>query len=370
MLALIALVATFTLQPERQAPPAAPAATPASTANPDWAGTIAAAEKAVKDNKLSGASLLVIKGDQILLERYFGSYTKDTVIPIASSSKWLSGAVIMSLVDEGKLTLDTKAADIIPSFKTKDKGEITLRQLFSHTSGLPSDVTAAQRPMMSMEAAADKIAQAELAAKPGAEMRYGQASMQVAGRMAEVVGGKDWKDLFKERITDPLKMPNTQFGRLGLVSNPLVAGGARSSLHDYAQFLKMLAAGGTLNGKKVLSKEAVDAMLADQTREAKVARASVGRMMDYHGYGIGNWVDEKDTTGKSLCNSSPGAFGFYPWVDRSRGVVGIWMMEDHTTGMKKFELCRGLHGEINKALDKAFGPPNREPTKTDKPKAP
>lgn len=361
--------------PARQAttPSRAPAETPDPThtpaRSPDWTATIAGCERLIKEAKLPGGALIVVKGDDVLIERYFGSYSKDTVIPIASSSKWLSAAVIMSLVDDGKLTLDTKASDLIPAFKTDDKAQITLRQLFSHTSGLPGNVREAERPRLTIEAAADAIADADLLSKPGAQMRYGGASMQVAARMAEIAGERGWRDLFKDRIATPLTLTNTQYGRLGIGTNPQVAGGASSSLPEYTRFLRMIAAGGTLNGTKVLSKTAVDAMLADQTNNATVAAASVARLLDYHGYGIGNWIDQKDAAGNALINSSPGAFGFQPWVDRSRGVIGIWMIEDRNRERRRVASGFEVREAVNNALDDAFGVPNPDPKPTTMPDA-
>ena len=59
------------------------------------------------------------------------------------------------------------------------------------------------------------MAEVELVAEPGAEFRYGGLSMQVAGRIAEVVSGKSWAKLFEERITGPCEMPNTRYGTAG-----------------------------------------------------------------------------------------------------------------------------------------------------------
>jgi len=368
-LAMLTLAASLT-QPPTTTPaptPTTPTPAPAAARTPDWTATIAGCQRLVTDAKLPGGAIIVIKGNDVLLERFFGSYTKDTVVSIASSSKWLSGAVIMSLVDEGKLSLDTKASDLIPAFKTTDKSEITLRQLFSHTSGLPGNVTAAERPRISIAAAADAVAAAGMLAKPGAQMRYGGASMQVAARMAEIAGERDWRDLFKDRVAAPLGLTNTQFGRLGLSTNPQVAGGASSTLADYAIFLRMIAAGGSHNGTKVLSGEAVNSMLADQTKDAKVAAASVARLLDYHGYGIGNWVDQKDPKGAANINSSPGAFGFLPWIDRTRGVVAIWMIEDRDRQRRKLANGFDVRDAVNKALDDAFGVPEPAPKPSDKP---
>src|ERR1039458_7086642 len=96
--------------------------------------------------------------------------------------------------------------------------------------------------------------------------------MQVAGRMAEVVTGKDWETRFQERIARPCKMINTHFVPVdqGGGHSPMLGGGARSTLRDYADFLSMIFNEGVFSGKTVLSTNAIREMQADQVRDAAV----------------------------------------------------------------------------------------------------
>jgi CubicO group peptidase (beta-lactamase class C family) len=64
--------------------------------------------------------------------------------------------------------------------------------------------------------------------------------MQVAGRIAELVTDKDWETLFQEKLAIPLKMTSTHFIPVDPGHTPMIAGGARSTLHDYANFLSMI----------------------------------------------------------------------------------------------------------------------------------
>ena len=84
-----------------------------------------------------GAAVLVTKDNHVLYEKCFGSYTPETEVLIASADKWLAAATIMSLVDEGKLSLDDHPSKFLPEFKGDAKGQATLRQMLSHTSGCP-----------------------------------------------------------------------------------------------------------------------------------------------------------------------------------------------------------------------------------------
>lgn len=338
--------------------PAVPATEPAKPMPlpVDFSDADAAAKKYMQELKLPGAGLYVAHEGVVLHEKYFGEYTRDTVIPIASSSKWLSGAVIMALVDDGVLSLDTPIGEYMPELP-KDKQAITIRQLFSHTSGLPSDVTAGENWLISMETAAQRIGEAELLAKPGAEFRYGQSSMQLAAAIACKVTGKTWHELFEAKIAGPCSMKDTNFGRRGKAPNPLVAGGAFSTLRDYANFLTMIANKGTFGGKRVLSEKAVAEMLKDQIGAAKKVSAALMRMVDGSGYGIGNWVDRKDAKGITVESSSPGAFGFVPWVDQERKIVGVWMICDRERESRKAMVVGKVEDPrkaVNKAVDAAI----------------
>ena len=302
--------------------------------NADFAAADALAEKWVKEIKLPGAALLVMYDGKVIQEKFFGEYTASTVIPIASASKWLAGAVIMSLVDDKVLDLDKPIGDVLTSLP-EDKRPITLGQLFSHTSGLPSDIAGAASWTASVDAVIKAVGESKVENEPGAAFKYGGASMQLAAVMACKVTGKTWHELFEQRIAKPCAMKYTQVGRLGAMPNPQVTGGASSTLGDYANFLTMLSNNGVFNGTRVLSEAAVAEMLKDRTKDAKKARASLMRMLDGSGYGVGNWVDRKNAKGESIANSSPGAFGFVPWIDQERKVVGIWMICDRERQRRK-----------------------------------
>lgn len=327
----------------------------------DFAAADALAEKWIKENKLPGAAIYVAREGKVLHEKFFGEYSASTVIPIASASKWLAGAVIMSLVDDKMLDLDKPIGEVL-TMLPEDKRSITLGQLFSHTSGLPSDIAGAASWTASVDEVIKAAGEATMEDKPGAVFKYGGASMQLAAAMACKVTGKTWHELFEQRIAKPCDMKNTRFGRLGLMSNPQVAGGASSTLGDYANFLTMLANKGEFKGKRVLSEGAVAEMLKDRTKDAKKARASLMRLLDGSGYGVGNWVDAKNAKGESMANSSPGAFGFVPWIDQERKVVGIWMICDRERQRRrpgaKLESPRDA---VTKAIDAAIATQNDAP---------
>jgi CubicO group peptidase (beta-lactamase class C family) len=268
---------------------------------------------------------MLIKDGQVIYENYFGGYNTSTTVPIASASKWLAGATLMTLVDEGKLSLDDPVSKDL-SYFTGAKGTMTIRQMFSHTSGLPpiaGDARCIYNPLISLDACTRQIAQLDLIGAPGAQFAYGENSMHVAGRVAEVVSGQSWESLFQEKIAIPLEMSGTTFGA---TANPIIAGGARSRLRDYANFLQMILNHGRFNGRRVLSAGSVREMQQNLTAGLPVVYAPRGQSAV--NYGIGEWLDILTPRGNAVQVSSPGAFGFTPWVDKKRNLIGVFMVRD------------------------------------------
>src|ERR1039458_4822873 len=146
--------------------------------------------------------------------------------------------------------------------------------MLSHTSGYPP-YQPKDKPVDKYETLFESVehllAQRE-GYQPGERFDYGGLAMQVAGRMVEVATGKDWETLFQDRIAKPCQMTNTHFVPVdqGGGHSPMLGGGARSNLRDYANFLAMIFNNGMFNGKKVLSANAVREMQADQVRGALV----------------------------------------------------------------------------------------------------
>jgi CubicO group peptidase (beta-lactamase class C family) len=279
--------------------------------------------------QLDGCALLLIKDGTVIYRKTFGGYALDKVVPIASASKWLSGAVIMALTDEGKLSLDDPVSKYLPEF-SGDKAGITIRQLFSHTSGLPPEAGCRNDKRTTLERCANEIARLKLRANPGEQFYYGGAAMHVGGRIAEIVSGRSWNELFTDKIASSLGMAKTDFLAYGPTANPRPEGDARSSLDDYARFLQMILNEGRFNGQTILSRAAVTEMHKDQTNSARIAYT----IYEKHGdldptllrarYGIGVWREKVDErTGELLEASSQGALGFTPWIDVKRNLAGV-----------------------------------------------
>ena len=276
--------------------------------------------------------MLIAKDDKVIYRHYFGNYEAHTVTFIASAGKWLAAATIAAVVEEGKLNWNDKVRKWLPQF-TDSKGDATLRQLLSHTAGFP-DYQPKGQPMDNYQTLAesvDHIVGLPPDALPGSRFKYGGLAMQVAGRMAELATGKDWETIFQEKIARPLRMRSTHFTPVdtGSGHSPMLGGGARTTLEDYAHFLSMISKDGIFEGRRILSFGSVREMQADQVRAASVApgeyvqnaRASLRNDI----YGLGEWREETDDKGNAVLLSSPSWAGAYPWIDKRHHCYGFFL---------------------------------------------
>ncbi|EOF5101325.1 serine hydrolase domain-containing protein [Salmonella enterica] len=282
-----------------------------------------------------GFSVGIGQRDKIVSLVNFGGLEPNTRYPIASASKFLTAATVMVLVDEGTLSLDRPVSHWLPSFPVV-ADELTLRHLLSQTSGLAGPqgefYEFAQDHRMTLAQSALEVMQRPLISRPGNVFAYGGPGFQVVGAVVEAATGKRWSDIFQEKLAGPLGMTRTRWTHpymdrandapIEEILNPVLQGGAVSTAEDYLNFLSMIAKNGMFAGKRVLSRDSVDEMLADQTSGAEMTSTGSNILVDAH-YALGNWCESWDEEGNGVRNSSLGFFGMYPWVERSTGRFGI-----------------------------------------------
>lgn len=338
----ILLALTLTLVPDVQPGEARPSGanpvqalgtrgSPSLAVDPDFSAVDRHLDAVYRSTPGRADGLAVLVADRsgaLVYSREAGTFTAERVVPLASATKLLSAATIMTVVDEGLLELDAPISRYLDGVP-EDKSAITLRQLLSHTSGLHGPgygERAMNRQRGSLSEVTEEIMALPLAAPPGRVFGYGEASLQVAGAMAEVVTGLDWHTLFAERITLPLAMASTTYGT-GL---PFLGSSVQSSANEYLVFLRMLQDGGTHEGRRVLSEEAVKELLTEQTGGADLSGSPYAPFVMMLGqgfrmsYALGNWVERVDEEGRAIDNASAGLFGFIPWIDRQNGTVGVF----------------------------------------------
>jgi CubicO group peptidase (beta-lactamase class C family) len=268
---------------------------------------------------------------------------------IASCSKWLSAALVMSFVDEGKLSIYDTVGKFLPVLTRHGKGNITIWQCLSHLTAIKpgslKESIGEITKVPDMDSAISIIAALPMEGEPGKVFNYSNTGLQIAAAVIEKISGRDFETAFAERIAGPCRMTNTDFGKTKV---PLAAGGAWSTPDDYMQFLVMILNNGNYNGKQVLSKKSIEAMQQNYTKNARVAHspAEAGNW----GYGFGEWVME-DAAVRSDAVTSPGLFGSFPWVDNKRGYAGfLFVFNIKSKGRN--ELYRGLKKTVDESLDK------------------
>jgi CubicO group peptidase (beta-lactamase class C family) len=327
----------------------------------------AALQPFVDSHSLAGAVTLVADKDKVLSLDTVGfadvaakkPLKTDALFWIASQSKPITAAALMMLVDEGKVRLDDPVEKYLPEFKDqwltaekdkdhlllkKPKHPITIRNILSHTSGLPF-ASAMEKPTLDLLPLRDAVrsyAMTPLQFEPDSKYQYSNAGINTAGRIIEVVSGMAYEDFLAKRLFGPLGMKDTTFwpneeqlqrlaksykpnaNKTDLEETPIAqlkyplndrkrqpmpAGGLFSTASDVARFCQMVLNGGVFNGKRYLSEAAVKEMTSKQTGDAIK-----------EGYGLG-W----STGGGNFGHG--GAHATNMNIDTKRGLITIFMVQ-------------------------------------------
>ena len=288
----------------------------------------AAMGKLVADGELAGVVTAVARRGKLVHFETIGKQdierdtplAADSIFRIHSMSKPITGVALMTFFDEGRFGLDDPVSKFLPEWKglkvaagEKDgellledaHHEMTIRELVSHTAGLtyglfsrtPVDLRYQQagvlNPNSTLADMVGKLAKIPLWAQPGAKWQYSVA-VDVQGRLVEVLAGKPFDEVLRERVFEPLGMKDTAFfvpkekadrlatlyrqagGKLAAMppDEPFQApkllsggGGLYSTAMDYLRFCQMLLNGGELAGQRVLKPETVRLMHTNQLPE-------------------------------------------------------------------------------------------------------
>lgn len=314
------------------------AATTAAAAPCDFSPAVARAQQLMQRAGVADIGLAIGTPRGLLVKQYLhdgdgsGAYDDTVRVPLASSSKMLSGVRILQLADAGAIDLDSPVSTYLPEF-TGVKGTMTMRQMFSHTAGYGDDEDSAvlSYPITLAQDVAYIAAHVDMPyPPPGAYFAYGGISMQVGGEVAEVQSGEDWQAGWIAHIGTPLGATSIDWQGLNATQNYRIAGGAQATLPDYAKVLAMLLGGGVGNGRRILSANAVATLAADQTRGAALAYSPPGAD-GRHAYSVGAWIEDFPPAPAAPAISSIGKFGYAPWVDFDGGFFGVIMIEQRGT---------------------------------------
>lgn len=313
--------------------------------------------------------------------------TPDSVFQIGSISKVWTTTLVMQLVDEGKLSLDAPIVDVLPELRLGDTdvaGKVTMRHLVTHSSGIDGDVfTDTGRGDDCLEKYVAALADVAQNHPLGATFSYCNSGFVLAGRVIEVLTGKTWDTVLRERIIEPLGLEFTstlpeeavlhrvavghitpdpeqdpEVVKTFLMPRPLgPAGLISATAADVTSFARMHLLGGVApDGTRVLSGGSTEAMQAHELD-----------LPDKHtlgdSWGLG-WI-RFDWNGERLYGHDGSTFGqnAYLKVLPSQGLsVALLTNGGHTT-----DLYRDLYQEVFSEvagldMPEQLTPPDQAPT--------
>lgn len=318
----------------------------------------ATANAAFTAQGISGMGLSIYDHNGVkVFERMYGTFSADQRVAIASASKLVSGAVIFSLIDKGYLTLDSTTGLILGW--TGPQAAITLRQLLSFTSGLPPSHACTAISSIALADCVELISQETLIATPGTRFDYGSTHLHVAARMAEVQTNLPWNTIFANELRTALGLPGLvqyytapqlAFG----TTNPLIAGGMRASMNEYARILQLTYDKGRWQGNQLIGETLFNTQVIEPYPNAVIGYSPAPTGWNVR-YGLAAWLECTTPTTGCASISSPGAFGFTPWIDRTAGYYAILGMEiDNTTGVVSFAV--NLQQQLKPLIATAMNP--------------
>jgi CubicO group peptidase (beta-lactamase class C family) len=295
--------------------------------------------------------VMVSKDGKTIFQRETESFKVKTPALIASCSKWLTAAVVMIYVDEGKISLDDKVGKYLPIFNKYLKGYITIRHCLSHTTGIESESEGVMRllqrsrfPSLEEEVNAF-VSKRDIVDNAGEAFAYSNIGLNIAARVLEVVGKKSFDRIAQEKLFRPLGMRQTTFYTENGAVNP--SGGAHSSAFDYLVFLNMLLNKGMHNGKRILSEASIREMQTAQTKDISIRYTP--KVAQGYRYGLGEWIQEMDEKGNATVVSCPGLFGTWPYIDLKRNYACIIFTKSLLSEQKR-EIYLRIKDEIDSQI--------------------
>ena len=386
------------------------------TAKPEDVGMSSARLKNVKASlqaevdkgNIPGAVVMINRKGKLVYSEVVGyqdksankAMSKDSIFRIYSMTKPLASVAAMILVEEGKMQLADPISKFMPEFAnmqvsvaTKDSSgnmeyslvpaakPITVQDLLRHTSGIgypeitsnpnikkaytdaglyvASGTDYDQRRVTPQEMISG-IAKAPLSSQPGTNWEYGM-SVDLLGRVVEVVSGKHLADFLQERLFAPLQMKDTAFSvsadKKSRIAEPFATdpfnktpiklldvtikpnndsggAGAAGTAGDYMNFVSMMLNGGELNGQRILSPMTVNLMASDMLGNRTTVPLAPGQLlMGVDGYTFGLGFMVRQGQGLASVDGSPGEYmwagaaGTFFWVDPKEQLAVVVMSQ-------------------------------------------
>ena len=182
-------------------------------------------------DNVPGVALALINDGRIVLEKGYGYRDLETQAPVTAATLFNIGSIsksfaalgIAQLVDQQQVDLDTPVIKYIPGLRLSDPQAaqaVTLRQLLSHTSGLPSDEQWPPQVPSTRRGIIDEFTSMPITAQPGTRFQYCSRCIVLAAYVLERITGQSWEAYTRAQIFEPLGMTMASFGPLGLEMAP------------------------------------------------------------------------------------------------------------------------------------------------------
>jgi len=345
--------------------------------------------RSFESSGIPGIVAFAANRDRVLYHGAFGAadiatarpMTEDAMFRIASMTKAITSIAAMQLVEQKRFGLDDPMEKHLPEFAGPQVFDsfdsatgtyrlrpatksVTVRHLLTHTSGLGYNFTSATvRDFKPRDG--ERYPVGPLLFEPGERWLYGTSTDWV-GRLVEKASGQSLDAYFRERIFTPLKMPDTHYNipsdkgaRLAalhrrrpdgamvkeanqppLTLNTIIGGGGlTSTASDYIRFVRMILRDGELDGTRIVLPETIAAMSRNQIGALGVPALKTAmpeRSADFSfvadgsdKWGLGFLIAAAQTPGGPSAGSLSwgGINNTYYWIDRSRGIAGVILMQ-------------------------------------------
>lgn len=287
---------------------------------------------------MGAAVVMVYKDDTIVYTKSNNDYfNHKTQAPIPGASKWFTAALVMVMVDEGKIKLDDPVSKYLPVMDKYMKSYITIRMCLGHTTGVESNkgmgfLAPPKKKYNMLEEEVNAYAAREISSNAGEAFWYGDIGATIAGRVLEVVTKKSFDRLAQEKLFRPLKMRATTFTDFeGKAISP--ATGAQTTANDMINFLSMLLHKGEFEGKRILSEASVAEMQKAQFAGLTVKFTPENTEGMHHG--LGAWIKEEDASGNAIVVGGLDAYGSYVYLDNCRKYAAVLLLQKPLKESKK-----------------------------------
>jgi CubicO group peptidase (beta-lactamase class C family) len=356
------------------------ASTVVTAAAPQLPGVGRAMERLIAQQEIAGAVTVVAGRDRLLHLESTGHadlaarrpIAPDSLFWIASMSKPVTGVAVLLLHDRGKLDVNAPVAKYVPAFAalrtpSGQPANLTIAQILTHTSGLGEATTAQTQAARTLADLVPAWLGARMQFEPGAQWKYCQSGINLAGHIVEVVSGLPFDVFLQRELFAPLGMTDTTFhptaaqkARLALGYSktkdtgelavtparpdydgsperpPQGNGGLYSTPLDYARFCQLLLNRGTFGGKRFFGEAAYRMLTTPQTPAGMPTgffqNDTYGRRGLNYGWSMGTCLLLEPHAGVPAM-LSPGTFGHggawgtQAWIDPAKGVAYLLFVQ-------------------------------------------